>query len=164
MASCAVEAPCGGVCGGCRWSTPVLLCDSFVWPSLSPYFFSYLGLVQSPSHLRTLMSVTHLLSPQAFVKRAGNSDSVRACEQRAKRAEPYLGDKNRRGGLRGGTDFVLMPYIHETTFWYHNLIGQIADCDCTCAQMLLKLMPSSVASPHTSFGVRLSRIHFSMNA
>ena len=118
--SCAVEAPCGGVCGGCGWSTPVLLCDSFVWPSLSPYFFSYLGLVQSPSHLRTLMSVTHLLSPQAFVKRAWNSDSVRACEQRAKRAEPYLGDKNRRGSLRGGTCRLCFDAAHP---WDHILIS-----------------------------------------
>ena len=114
------RSPLWGCVWGCRWSTPVLLCDSFVWPSLSPYFFSYLGLVQSPSHLRTLMSVTHLLSPQAFVKRAGNSDSVRACEQRAKRAEPYLGDKNRRRSLRGGTCRLCFDAAHP---WDHILIS-----------------------------------------
>ena len=25
-------------------------------------------------------------------------------------------------------DFVLMPPIYENRFWYHDLIGQIADC------------------------------------
>ena len=39
------------------------------------------------------------------------------------------------GAGRGGekrmgypVDFVLMPPIYENRFWYHDLIGQIADC------------------------------------
>lgn len=34
------------------------------------------------------------------------------------------GDKK----VREPIEFVLMPPIHDTRFWYHVLIGQIADC------------------------------------
>ena len=68
-----VEAPCGVGVGG---STPVLLWGSFVSIPLPPDFFSYLGLVLSPSRLQTRMSLNSSLESQAFVMRGytGNSN------------------------------------------------------------------------------------------
>ena len=42
----------------------------------SPYFFSYLGLVLSPSRLRTHMSRNSSLESQAFVKRASTGNRL----------------------------------------------------------------------------------------
>ena len=64
-----VEAPCGVVVGGGGVYTRFAL--GFVCLTLPPPdFFSYLGLVLSPSRLRTRMSRNSSLESQAFVMRA----------------------------------------------------------------------------------------------
>ena len=63
-----VKAPCDGG-GGWVWSTPFFLHGSFVSPSLPPPIFSLI-LVSSYHLLACGLTcpVTHLLSPQDFVK------------------------------------------------------------------------------------------------
>ena len=41
------------------------------------------------------------------------------------KARRGLGEKKKVGE---SVDFVLMPPIHDTRFWYHDLIGQITLC------------------------------------
>lgn len=53
---------------GWGWSTHVLLSGSFVWPSLPAYFFAYIAFL--PVHNCWLACPSHLLSSQAFAKRA----------------------------------------------------------------------------------------------
>ena len=45
--------------------------------------------------------------------------------RRAKQVELGLREKIKAGEP---VDFVLIPPIYDNRFWYHDLIGQIADC------------------------------------
>ena len=73
-----VEAPRGG--GDGRVYTR--FAQGFVCLTLpSPYFFSYLGLVLSPSRLQTRMFRNSSLEPQAFVKRASTGNRLLFCCQ-----------------------------------------------------------------------------------
>ena len=68
-----VEAPFGGGGGGVY----TRFAPGFVCLTLPPrYFFSYLGLVLSPSCLRTRMSCNSSLVSQAFVKRASTGNRL----------------------------------------------------------------------------------------
>ena len=73
-----IHAPVGAPCGvgdGRGGLHP--FCFGFrLFNPPSPYFFSYLGLVQSPSRRRTRMSRNSSLESQAFVKRASTGNRL----------------------------------------------------------------------------------------
>ena len=82
--------------------------------------------VFSPS--RAVLSYDMLWIFEAFhetCRQASMLSGAKRLNERAKQAERGLGENKMAGEP---VHFVLMPSIHDTSFWHHDLIGQIADC------------------------------------
>ena len=113
-----VEAPC--VCVGGRGLHPFCFgVRLFNPPSPHPDFFSYLGLVLSPSRLRTLMCRNSSLESQAFVMRTFTGNRLLLMEGsgvmigRSDSKEDAGTKKNQWGAdrERGQRNSFLLPFI-----------------------------------------------------